>query len=55
MEEYCSCKECKGVTTGFEDDWGFWDVCIVCGKRIENGYHEYDHFDGEDHINYEEH
>ena len=33
----------------YEDDWGFWDVCCDCGKKIEDGYHNYNHFDNEDH------
>lgn len=47
--DYCKCKELKSVTTGFEDDFGYWDVCCVCGKKIEDGHHYYDHYDGEDH------
>lgn len=46
--EYCTCN--GGVlTTGFEDEWGYWDVCSKCGKRIEDGHHFYNHYDGEDH------
>lgn len=48
--EYCKCGS-NTITSGFEDDFGFWDVCIKCGKRIEDGYH-YNHYDGEDHIGY---
>ena len=50
--EYCKCKECRSVTTGFEDSFGFWDVCMKCKKRLEDGYHYYNHYDGEDHIEY---
>lgn len=46
---YCTCKELKAITSGFEDDFGYWDVCCECGKKIEDGYHYYDHYDGEDH------
>ena len=31
--DYCKCKELKSVTTGFEDDFGYWDVCCECGKK----------------------
>lgn len=31
--EYCNCKSVASVTTGFEDDFGYWDVCVTCGKR----------------------
>ncbi len=47
--EYCNCTERTAITTGFEDDFGYWDVCMRCGKRLEGGYHDYNHYDGEDH------
>lgn len=46
--EYCGCG-CSSLTSGFEDDFGYWDVCTKCGKRIYDGYHFYDHYDGVDH------
>ena len=49
--DFCKCKTAS-LTTGFEDDFGFWDVCVNCGKRIEHGHHYYNHYDGEDHIEY---
>lgn len=48
-KEYCSCKECF-PTFNDECEWGFWEVCINCGKKIEGTYKEYNHYDGEDHI-----
>lgn len=47
--EYCNCGAHTSITSGFEDDWGYWDVCTNCGKRIEDGHHFYNHYDGEDH------
>ena len=47
--EYCNCASQGPVTSGYEDDFGYWDVCMRCGKRIEGGYHQYNHYDGEDH------
>ncbi len=47
--DYCTCNSNHGVTTGFEDDWGYWYVCCSCGKKIEDGHHYYNHYDGEDH------
>lgn len=47
--EYCSCNMDKGITIGFESDWGYWDVCISCDKKLEDGFHYYNHYDGEDH------
>ena len=38
--EYCKCGS-NTLTSGFEEDFGFWDVCAKCGKRIEDGYHYY--------------
>lgn len=46
--DYCKCKHIKLITTE-EEDFGYWDVCCQCGKRIENGFHYYNHYDGEDH------
>ena len=45
--DFCTCNSNSEITTGYEDDWGFWDVCCDCGKKIEDGYHNY--FDNEDH------
>lgn len=47
--EYCKCNSIKALTTGFDDDFGYWDVCVTCGKKIEGGHHFYNHYDGEDH------
>ena len=49
-EGYCTCGIPKGVTSDTEsDEWGYWDICVNCGKRIEDGFHYYNHYDGEDH------
>lgn len=45
---YCKCEKCSSITTELED-FGYWDVCCDCGKPLEDGYHYYNHFDGEDH------
>lgn len=47
--EYCQCGIRTAVTSGFEDDFGYWDVCTNCGKKIEGGHHFYNHYDGKDH------
>lgn len=48
--DFCTCKKWpEAFTTGFDDDFGYWDVCCRCGKKIEDGYHYYNHYDGEDH------
>ena len=46
---YCTCKNVRTVTVGFEDSFGYWDVCVKCGKRVEGGHHFYSHYDGKDH------
>lgn len=46
--EYCQCNNCRTITT-VDDEWGYWDVCCSCGKPIEEGFHYYNHYDGEDH------
>lgn len=35
--EYCTCQRCRSVTAGYEDDFGYWDVCFSCGKKLEAG------------------
>ena len=47
--DFCKCGIPVSVTTGFVDDFGYWDVCTTCGKRLENGHHFYNHYDGTDH------
>ncbi len=47
--EYCNCKDNNAITTGYEDDFGYWDVCLKCRKKIKYSYHEYNHYYGEDH------
>lgn len=49
MNDFCKCKEITGTHVGYEDDWGYWDICDKCNKKIEDGYHYCNHFDGEDH------
>ena len=48
-DEYCTCSGSTGTYADFDDTFGYWDVCAKCGKRIEFGYHYYNHYDGEDH------
>ena len=46
--DYCQCKNMKSITTE-ACEHGYWDICCQCGKRIEGGFHYYNHYDGEDH------
>lgn len=48
--DFCTCKSITSITSD-EDDagFGYWDICMGCGKRIEDGHHYYNHYDGEDH------
>ena len=45
---YCNCSKRRAITSGFEDDFGYWDVCIDCGRKVEDGCHFYNHYDGQD-------
>ena len=48
--EFCICKTRESIFSDFEAvDFGYWDTCGLCGKHIEDGFHYYHHFDGEDH------
>lgn len=47
--KYCACKMLKSITSDTEsNDFGYWDTCCVCGKHLEDGFHYYNHYDGED-------
>lgn len=43
--DFCKCKIIPSITTGFEDDFGYWNVCCGCGKRFEDGHHYCNHYD----------
>lgn len=45
---YCKCHNPSYVTSQIEN-LRYWDVCCDCGKPIEDGFHYYNHCDGEDH------
>ncbi len=45
---YCKCPHPSSITSEIEE-WGYWDVCCDCGKPLEDGFHYYNHYDGEDH------
>ena len=48
--KFCVCKKLRSVTTDTESsEFGYWDTCCLCGKHLEDGFHYYNHFDGEDH------
>jgi len=47
-DDYCKCKGQRSITS-YEGEFGYWDVCCNCGKPIEDGFHYYNHYDGEDH------
>lgn len=47
--EYCKCEKLKSIHT-IQEEWGIWDVCDACNKKIEDSYRSYNHYDGEDHI-----
>lgn len=45
---YCKCQDRPAVSSVVEE-FGYWDVCCKCGRPLENGFHFYNHYDGEDH------
>ncbi len=48
--EFCSCKKLRSITSDTESsEFGYWDTCCICGKHLEDGFHYYNHYDGEDH------
>lgn len=46
-KEYCTCEQVTGSSTQM-DDFGYWEVCNICGKPIEESYVYFNHYDGED-------
>lgn len=47
-EDYCMCERCSSITS-YMDEFGYWDICCDCGRPLEDGFHYYNHYDGEDH------
>ena len=51
--EFCKCKDLQALTVE-DGEFGYWDICCTCGLPIEDGYHYYNHYDGEDHCDIDE-
>ena len=49
QNDFCHCKSSHAVTTE-QTMFGFWAICCACGKRIEDSFEYYNHYDGEDHV-----
>lgn len=47
-DSYCKCINSSAISSEKEEN-GYWDVCCDCGKPLEDGFHYYNHYDGEDH------
>lgn len=47
-KDFCKCQSVTAITSE-EGEFGYWDICCTCGKPLEDGYHYYNHYDGEDH------
>lgn len=48
--EYCECDNCTGITCDTESNsFGYQCICCDCGKPLEDEFHYYNHYDGEDH------
>ena len=50
--DYCKCPGRGMLTSGF-NDWYEYDVCCNCGKIIEDSFRSLNHYDGEDHVDYD--
>jgi hypothetical protein len=48
--DYCKCAHPSSITATV-DEWGYWDTCCDCNKPLEDGFHDYNHYDGKDHDN----
>lgn len=48
--EFCVCKKIICITSDtVSSDFGYWDTCCICDKHLKDGFHYYNHYDGEDH------
>lgn len=47
--EFCECEN-PVIVTDVSNSFGYQEYCEKCGKKIEFGWHYYNHYDGEDHI-----
>lgn len=49
INEFCTCDNIIGTYSDIESSgFGYWDICANCNKKIEDGFHYYNHYDGED-------
>ena len=49
MNEFCTCDNIIGIYSDIQSSsFGYWYICINCDKKIEDGFHYYNHYDGED-------
>jgi hypothetical protein len=48
-DDFCHCEHSSAITSESDDEFGYWDVCCDCNKPLKDGYHYYEHYDGEDH------
>ena len=46
--DYCKCEHSSSIASQV-GEFGYWDICCDCGKLLEDGFHYYNHYDGEDH------
>ena len=49
-EDFCQCKCPSSIYSDTESsDFGYWDICCDCNKKLGDGFHLYNHYEGEDH------
>jgi hypothetical protein len=49
VKEFCKCNKITGIYSVVEE-FGYRDMCVTCNLPIEDGFHYYNHYDGEDHV-----
>lgn len=52
--EYCKCEHSSSLYTNILE-WGEQDICSDCNKPVEDGFRYFNHYDGEDHVFFDEH
>lgn len=50
INEFCTCGNITGTCSDTKSSsLGYWDICANCNKKIEDEFHYYNHYDGQDH------
>lgn len=50
QEDYCKCNGAYPIYSDVDStEFGYFERCTNCNKKIDGELHYYNHYDGEDH------